>query len=89
MALKSKLVEVDGVGQVEVRELRYLEYQALVSEVDDSSINIGISIMKACIYINGARAFDNPDLGTSDSHKLFALQDEVLEVNGLGKPKSR
>lgn len=81
MALKTKIVEVEGIGQVEIRELLYSEAEGLFNLPSEA---IGKEIIKACIYIGGVKAFDT-DLGFSDATKLFTLVDQVMEINGMGK----
>lgn len=85
MTLKTKIVVVEDVGEIEVRELAYSEAEALF-ELDSSKL--GKELIKRCLYLNGERIFDT-GIGISVANKLFLLSADVLEVNGMGKPKSR
>lgn len=80
MALKTKLVDVEGIGQVEIRELTYAASEPLLA---GDPAEQGKSIIKASLFINGVNAFDNPNLSFSEATKLFGLIQDVLEINGL------
>lgn len=81
MELKSKLVDVEGIGQVEIRELDYSEAEPLF---DMPSGSLGKALIKACLYKDGVRIFDGK-VGLSVATELFKLSGEVLEINGMGK----
>jgi len=81
--LKTKTVEVEEFGEVEIRELKYSEAEVIL-EYEPGKI--GKALIKACLYKDGERIFDD-EVSFSVANKLFGLVDQVLEINGLGKPK--
>lgn len=81
MDLNSKIVQVPGVGDVEIRELEYGEAERLF-ELEPKKM--GKEIIKACLYQNGERIFDGT-VGLARANRLFGLIDQVMEINGLGK----
>lgn len=86
MELKRKIVEVEGIGQVEIRELDYREAEPLF---DLPPEKLGKEIIKASLfYPGGERIFDSA-IGVGTATALFGLVDDVLDVNGMGKPKRR
>lgn len=80
--LQSRFVEVEGVGNVEVRELLNDEAEELFGLEPKQ---LGKAIIKAALYLNGERIFAGK-VGLRTATKLWALSDIVLEVNGMGKP---
>lgn len=79
--LKSKIVTLDGVGEVEVREIPYDEAEPLF---DLPPAKMGKELIKASLYQNGVKIFSGV-IGLGTANACFSLVDDVLEINGMGK----
>ena len=83
MNLKSKTVDVDGVGEVEFREPLFDEIAPLLT---DDNKNIGVAVLKLCAWKDGKRLFDSP-VGVSVGMALMKHVGVALEVCGMGEEK--
>lgn len=83
--LKSKMVEVNGLGMIEFREPLYQDVEPLLAEADNP--NLGKEIIKLCAYQDGVRFFDQPDVGITAFMALLAHVSDCMEVCGMGEVK--
>jgi hypothetical protein len=83
MSLKSKTVEIEGVGTVEFREPLYHEVEPLLSE---DNKKLGTQLLTLCAYQDGKRMFES-EVGVSTFMKLLSHVNLCLEVCGMGDEK--
>ncbi len=81
--LKSKVVQVEGVGEVEFREPLYDLVEPLLVE---NNANLGKDILKLCAYQNGEPIFSKP-VGITTFMALLAHVGDCMEVCGMGEVK--
>lgn len=79
MDLKSKIVLVEGVGEVEFREPLFDEIAPLLTGDNE---NIGIAVLKLCTWFGGKRMFDGP-VGVSAGMAVMKHVQDALEVCGM------
>jgi hypothetical protein len=80
MSLKSKIVSVDGIGEVEFREPLFDEVAPLLSMEDQR--NLGVAVLKLCTWVDGKRLFDGP-VGVSVGMAVMKHVQDALEVCGM------
>jgi hypothetical protein len=81
--LKSKIVEVEGVGTIEFREPLWSDVQGLLKP---DNTNLGSELLVLCTYQNGKKLFDG-EVGVSAYMKLLSHVGDCLEVCGMGEEK--
>jgi hypothetical protein len=86
MMLKVVKVEVDGLGEIEVREILYSVAEPLF---DLPAAQMGKALIKASLHYPDGRLVFDGDVGLSVANACFKLVDAVLEVNGMGKTTPR
>jgi hypothetical protein len=82
MELKSKVVMVEGFGEVEIREPLFETIEAFFNGGDAKTF--GTSMLKKCLYSEGKLIFDQP-VGASLGIKLMKLAPEVMEMVGFNE----
>lgn len=82
MELKSKVVVVDGFGEVEIREPLFETIEAFFNGGDAKTF--GTSLLKKCLYKDGKLIFDSP-VGATLGIKLMKLAPEVMEMVGFNE----
>jgi hypothetical protein len=85
MSLKSKVVTVEGIGEIEFREPLYENVEPLLNASEQSN-KLGSELLKLCTYKDGKRLFDGP-VGVSTFMKLLAHVGDCLEVCGMDEGK--
>jgi hypothetical protein len=80
VVLKSKTVEIPGIGEIEFREPLYHEVQNLLTP---DNVKLGTELLILCTYQDNKKLFDSP-VGMSTYMKLLPHVSECLEVCGMG-----
>lgn len=83
MSLKSKVVEIEGVGEIEFREPLYHEVESLLKP---DNTKLGTDLLVLCAYKDGKRLFEG-EVGMSVYMKLLGHVNVCLEVCGMGEEK--
>lgn len=81
MELKSIFVEVEGLGQVEIREPLFSDIESFFdSDLDQKKF--GINLLKKCLYQDGKLVFEQK-LSAAVGMRLIALAPQVMQMVGF------
>lgn len=83
MELKSVMVEVQGIGQVEIREPMFEDIEAFFDAEMDAK-KFGLTVLKRCLYKDGELIFSKP-VGAAAGVRLMALAPQVMELIGFNQ----
>jgi hypothetical protein len=79
--LKSVLVQVEGVGEVEIREPLFDDIEKFFDDTSDQK-KFGINLLKQCLYKDGQRIFESK-VSAAVGMKLMALAPQVMALVGF------
>lgn len=89
MQLKSKLVEVEDYGQVEIREPLYDDIEEMFFGLDGKPTGKPTDLLRKCLYKPGTdqRLFDEP-IGAALGMRLMRLSPDVMAFLGMTTEES-
>lgn len=82
MELRTKIVVVEGFGEVEIREPLFEDVEVFFNGGDAKTF--GTNLLKKCLYKDGELIFSKP-VGAALGIKLMKLAPDVMEMVGFNE----
>lgn len=83
--LQSKIVEIEGYGQFEIREPLFEDIEVMFEDTGGESGKekaVAMNLIKKCIYKDNKRVFDEP-VGAALGMKLLKMAPDIMAMIGM------